>query len=92
MSKRMQYTGVKPEAFEEMKNRLKQMGLTLQSNSGNFNEKGVSGKYDYNQEAEILEIDDLKVGFPASMMMNADSLQQRMTELVVQYGGHPANS
>ena len=89
MSKRMQYAGVKPSAFEEMKSRLKQMGLSLQSNSGSFSEKGVSGRYNYNQEAETLEIDDLQVGFPASMMLSADSLQKKMTELVVQYGGTP---
>ena len=91
MSRSIQYSGVKPEAFEEMKSRLKQMGLTLPANNGSFSEKGVSGKYNYNQEAETLEIDDLKVGFPASMMLNPDSLQQKMTELVVQYGGTPAS-
>ncbi|WP_299824413.1 hypothetical protein [uncultured Pontibacter sp.] len=89
MSRRIQYAGVKPEAFEEMKTKLKQMGLSLQANSGSFNEKGVSGKYDYNQEAQMLEIADLEVGFPASMMLSADSLQKRMTELVQQYGGAP---
>lgn len=89
MSRRIQYAGVKPEAFEEMKSGLKQMGLTLEDTSGSFSEKGVSGNYNYNQEAETLEIDELKVGFPASMMLSTDSLQQRMTELVVQYGGTP---
>jgi hypothetical protein len=89
MSKRIQYAGVKPEAFEEMKSKLRQMGLTLQANSGSFNEKGVSGKYNYNQEAETLEIADLSVGFPASMMFNSDSLQKKMTDLIVQYGGTP---
>ncbi|MBC5992189.1 hypothetical protein [Pontibacter cellulosilyticus] len=91
MSKRIQYAGVKPEAFEEMKSRLKQMGLSLNSNSGSFNEKGVSGKYNYSHESETLEIDELKVGFPASMMLNSDSLEKRMTELVVQYGGTPVS-
>ncbi|WP_439883437.1 hypothetical protein ACSX1A_09715 [Pontibacter sp. MBLB2868] len=87
MSRRLVYTGVKPEAFNQLKGRLQQMGLSLQSNSGSFNEKGVSGKYKYDPEEETLDIDELKVGFPASMMLSADSLQQRMTELVVQHGG-----
>lgn len=90
MSIKVKYNNIKPEAFEEMKGRLKQMGLTLQGNNGSFSEKGVSGKYNYSQDAETLEIDDLKVGFPASMMLSADTLHQRMTELVVQYGGTPA--
>ncbi|MFD2515237.1 hypothetical protein ACFSRY_15295 [Pontibacter locisalis] len=89
MSRRLQYTGVKPEAFDQLKDRLQQMGLSLQANSGSFNEKGVSGNYNYDPGAETLDIDELKVGFPASMMLSADSLQQRMTELIVQHGGRP---
>ena len=87
MARRLQYAGVKPEAFDSLKNKLKQMGLPLQSNQGNFSEKGVSGKYTYNAESETLDIEDLKVGFPASMMLSADSLQQRMTDMVQQHGG-----
>ena len=87
----MQYAGVKPEAFEEMKSKLQQMGLTLNATSGSFNEKGVSGKYNYSQDNETLEIADLKVGFPASMMLNSDSLEKKMTELIVQFGGTPAS-
>lgn len=87
----MQYAGVKPEAFEEMKSRLQQMGLSLKATSGSFSEKGVSGKYNYSQDNETLEIEDLKVGFPASMMLNADSLEKKMTDLIVQHGGTPTH-
>jgi hypothetical protein len=88
MSTKLLYAGVKPEAFEKLKDRLKQMGLSLNSNSGSFNEKGVSGKYNYNPDDETLDIDDLKVGFPASMMLNEASLKQRMTDLVEKEGGN----
>ncbi|WP_242918042.1 hypothetical protein [Pontibacter liquoris] len=89
MAKSVQYTNINPEAFNALKEKLKQMGLTLQGNNGSFSEKGVSGKYTYNPEAQILAIDDLQVGFPASMMLSSDSLEQRMTEMVRQHGGQP---
>lgn len=87
MSKRAFYTGVTPEAYNELKSKLQGMGLTLQGDSGRINEKGVNASYTYNADAQSLEISDLSVGFPASMMINADSLKQRMDQMITQYGG-----
>ena len=87
MARQVQYKGIKPESFESLKDKLKEMGLSLQGNNGSFSEKGVSGKYNYNPENETLAIEELNVGFPASMMFSSDSLQQRMTEMIVQQGG-----
>lgn len=89
MAKQLQYEGLKPEAFEQFKNRLQNLGVNLKGNSGSFKEKGVSGKYDYNPETEVLELNDLSIGFPASMMLNIDTLESRLTETVVQHGGRP---
>ncbi|MCJ8165000.1 hypothetical protein MKJ04_09095 [Pontibacter sp. E15-1] len=89
MARRLQYGGLNPEAFDQLKGKLQGLGLNLQQNNGSFKEKGVSGKYDYNPESEVLILDDVQVGFPASMMLNLDSLEQRMTEAVVQFGGRP---
>jgi hypothetical protein len=89
MAKRLCYEGLKPEAFEQMRNKLQSLGLNLHENSGAFKEKGITGRYTYDSEKEVLEIDDLDIGFPASLMMNLDNLERRMTETVVQYGGRP---
>jgi hypothetical protein len=89
MARRLQYEGLKPEAFEQLKNKLQSVGLSLRENSGSFKEKGISGRYNYDPESEVLELDDLNISFPASMMLNMDSLEQRMTEAVVQHGGRP---
>ncbi|WP_299759492.1 hypothetical protein [uncultured Pontibacter sp.] len=89
MAKNLQYEGVKPEAFDQLKNKLKTYGINLQSNNGSFSEKGVSGMYEYNPDAEVLKLDKLDVGFPASMMISLDTLQARMDELMVQHGGRP---
>jgi hypothetical protein len=87
MSKRAYYTGVTPEVYNELKSKLQTMGLTLQGDSGRISEKGVKASYSYNPDAQSLEINDLSVGFPASMMINADTLVQRMNEMISQYGG-----
>ncbi|MBD1397676.1 hypothetical protein H9Q13_10910 [Pontibacter sp. JH31] len=87
MSKRAYYTGVTPEVYNELKTKLQSMGLTLQGDSGSISEKGVKANYNYNPEVQSLEINDLSVGFPASMMINEDSLVQRMDEMISQYGG-----
>ncbi|WP_347156719.1 hypothetical protein [Pontibacter chitinilyticus] len=87
MARRLQFAGIKPEYFNSFKDKLKQMGLSLPGNQGNFSEKGVSGIYAYDSDAETLLIEELKVGFPASMMLSADSLEQRITEMIRQQGG-----
>lgn len=87
MARRAYYTGVTPEVYNELKGKLQSMGLTLQGDNGHISEKGVKARYNYNPEAQSLEIDDLSVGFPASMMVNADSLVQRMNQMIEQHGG-----
>ncbi|MDX5419407.1 MAG: hypothetical protein LPK09_09325 [Hymenobacteraceae bacterium] len=89
MARKLQYEGIKPEAFEQMRNKLKSLGLDLKENSGSFSEKGVSGRYFYSPESEVLELDELNIGFPASMMLNFDGLARRMDEVVAQHGGRP---
>ncbi|WP_299701208.1 hypothetical protein [uncultured Pontibacter sp.] len=87
MSKRAFYTGVTPEAYNELKSKLQTYGMSLQGDSGRTSEKGVQANYNYNPEAKSLEISDLSVGFPASMMINSDSLVQRISEMISRYGG-----
>lgn len=89
MAKQAHFSGVSPDAFNQLKGRLQQLGLNLQGESGNINEKGVKARYNYNAESSHLAIDDLTVGFPASMMVNEDSLVQRMTQMIEEYGGRP---
>ncbi|WP_187263626.1 hypothetical protein [Pontibacter beigongshangensis] len=89
MAKSAHYSGVKPEVYNQLREKLQTMGLRLEGNNGRINEKGVSARYNYNPEAESLDIEDVSVGFPASMMLNADSLMERMNQMIVQYGGQP---
>ncbi|MEJ8756785.1 hypothetical protein WG947_07260 [Pontibacter sp. H259] len=90
MAKQVHFTNVSSEAFEQLRDKLKQLGLTLQGNEGNINEKGVKARYNYDAAQQRLDIDELSVGFPASMMVNEDSLVQRMASMVEEYGGRRA--
>ena len=87
MAKQAHFSGINPEAFEQLKGKLQELGLTLQGNTGDISEKGVKARYNYSPESGELAIDDLSVGFPASMMVNEDSLVQRMTQMIQEYGG-----
>lgn len=89
MAKNLKYEGLKPEAFNQFKSKLQAYGIDMSENSGSFSEKGVSGKYNYSPETEVLELKDLSIGFPASMMINLDTLESRLTQTVVQHGGRP---
>ncbi|HEY4651919.1 MAG TPA: hypothetical protein VIG72_10925 [Pontibacter sp.] len=91
MARQVHFTSVSPEAFNQLRDKLKQLGLTLQGNEGNISEKGVNARYNYNPDQQRLEINDLSVGFPASMMVNTDSLVQRMTQMIEEYGGSAAS-
>lgn len=90
MAREVHFTSVSPEAFDQLKEKLKQLGLALQGNEGSLNEKGVKARYNYNPEQQSLDINDLSVGFPASMMVNENSLVQRMAQMVEEYGGRMA--
>lgn len=89
MAKQAHFSGVSPDAFQQLKGKLQQLGLNLQGESGNINEKGVKARYYYSPESRELAINELTVGFPASMMVNEDSLVQRMTQMIEEYGGKP---
>ncbi|NEM99035.1 hypothetical protein [Pontibacter burrus] len=90
MAKQVHFTSVSPEAFNQLKDKLKQLGLSLQGNEGTIDEKGVKARYNYNSDQQSLEINELSVGFPASMMVNENSLVQRMTQMVEEFGGRMA--
>ena len=90
MAKQVHFTSVSPDAFNQLKDKLKQLGLPLQGSEGTINEKGVKARYSYNSDQQSLEINELSVGFPASMMVNENSLVQRMTQMVEEYGGRVA--
>ena len=87
MSNSAQYKGITSEVYNKLRDQLSIVGIDMEGTSGKISEKGISAQYDYDPEANILNISNLKVGFPASMMYNADTIMEKITETVEGSGG-----
>ncbi|MDQ3535300.1 MAG: hypothetical protein M3421_06700, partial [Bacteroidota bacterium] len=87
MANSAQYSGITPEIFNKMKNQLSNVGIDMEGNSGQIAEKGISANYIYNPESKSLAINDVKVGFPANMMYNSETILEKISETVESSGG-----
>ena len=87
MANNAQYSGITPEIYNTLKSQLSSLGISLQGNEGRISEKGVSAEYAYSPESQTLTINNVKVGFPASMMFNSDKIIQKISETVQGSGG-----
>lgn len=90
MSNRAQYVGITSEIYSNLKSKLSALGIDLQGDSGKISQKGVSAEYAYNPDNQSLTINNIKVGFPASMMFSSDKIVEKITEAVKQAGGQAA--
>jgi len=55
--------------------KLKSQGLEMSGNSGYLSKNGISLDYTFDEAAQILTIENLEVGFPATMIgMNIDKI------------------
>lgn len=87
MANNAQYTGITPEVFNKLKDQLSIVGIEMEGNTGQIAEKGISANYAYNPESKSLSINDVKVGFPANMMYNSDTILEKISETVEKSGG-----
>ncbi|CAN5315676.1 hypothetical protein BH23BAC1_BH23BAC1_50530 [soil metagenome] len=87
MSNSAQYKGITSEVYNKLRDQLSIVGIDMEGNSGIISEKGISANYNYEPETNTLAISKLKVGFPASMMYNADTIMEKITETVEGSGG-----
>ncbi len=87
MANSASYNGVNDQVFEGLKQRLSQLGISLQGDSGKISQKGVSAEYSYNRESQTLNISNLKVGFPASMITSTEQVIGQITSAVQSSGG-----
>ncbi len=69
------FDNVSVSAFDCLKSKLQAQGITLEGNSGYLSKNGISLDYSFSAEAQTLEITNLEVGFPASLVgMNKDKV------------------
>jgi len=87
MANNAQYSGITPEIFDKLRNQLSKVGIDMEGNAGQIAEKGISANYAYSPESNSLSINDVKVGFPANMMYNSETILEKISETVESSGG-----
>jgi hypothetical protein len=87
MANSAQYHSISPEVYNQLKQQLSGLGITLEGNSGKVSKQGVSAEYNYDPNSGKLDISNVKVGFPASMMFSEDKIIAQINEAVQRSGG-----
>lgn len=90
MANSAHYQGVTSSVYNDLKSKLANVGIELQGDSGKISQKGVSADYNYDNASQTLQIANVKVGFPASMMYNSDKIIQQINKAVEDAGGRVA--
>lgn len=76
-------THIDANAFACLKEKLKIQGIELKDNEGYLSKNGISLDYAFDAELETMEIQNLKVGFPASMVgMSAEKVMDILEKAV----------
>lgn len=76
-------THINANAFACLKEKLKTQGIELKDNAGYLSKNGISLDYAFDEELETMKIQDLKVGFPASMIgMSAEKVMEILEKAV----------
>lgn len=70
-----QFDQINEAAFDCLKSKLQGQGIALEGTSGYLSKNGISLDYAFDGAAQTLDISNLEVGFPASMIgMNAEKV------------------
>ena len=66
---------ISSDTFDCLAAKLKAQGLEMAGDSGYLSKNGISLDYAFDKEAQTLTIENLEVGFPATMIgMNTDKV------------------
>ena len=78
-----QFDQVTEVVFNCLKTKIQGQGIPLEGDSGYLSKNGISLDYAFDVGAGTLTIDNLKVGFPASMAgMNSDKVMDILTKTI----------
>ncbi|WP_026461878.1 hypothetical protein [Adhaeribacter aquaticus] len=90
MSNSVKYSGISPEIYNNLRSKLSGFGINLAGNNGRISEKGVSAEYTFDETTQTLSVNNVKVGFPASMMYSPDKIISTISQEVQRAGGQVA--
>jgi hypothetical protein len=88
MANSAQYSNISPEVYNQLRSKLAGFGINMTGNNGRISEKGVSAEYNYDETTQTLAVNNVKVGFPASMMYSPDKILQQINNEVQSAGGN----
>ena len=88
MANSAQYTGIDESVYNNLKQKLSGFGIDLQGNAGQVSKQGVSAQYAFDAATRTLNINNVNVSFPASMMYSSDKILGMITEAVQGAGGN----
>jgi hypothetical protein len=84
------YTGITPELYNNLRSKLGAAGIELEGTSGRVSKQGVTADYMYQEGDQTLQINNVAVSFPASMMFSPDKIIEKINEAVRSAGGQVA--
>ena len=87
MAKSAQFTGINESVYNNLKQKLSGFGIDLEGTAGNISKQGVSAQYAFDPTTQTLDINNVNVSFPASMMYNPDKIIGMISEAVQGAGG-----
>lgn len=87
MANNAQYTGINESVYNNLKQKLSGFGIDMEGNAGKVSKQGVSAQYAFDPATQTLQINDVNVSFPASMMFSTDKILGMITEAVQGAGG-----
>lgn len=88
MANSAQYSNISPQVYDQLRSKLAGFGINMTGNYGRISEKGVSAEYNYDEATQTLAVNNVKVGFPASMMYSSDKIIQQINNEVQSAGGN----
>lgn len=69
------FDGISQSTFDCLGAKLKEQGMEMAGNAGYLSKNGISLDYVFDATAQSLSIENLEVGFPASMVgMNEEKI------------------
>lgn len=87
MANSAQYTGIDESVYTNLKQKLSGFGIDLEGNAGKVSKQGVSAQYAFDATTQSLDINNVNVSFPASMMFSPDKIIGMISEAVQGAGG-----
>jgi len=87
MANSAQFSGINESIYNNLKQKLSGFGIDLEGNAGKISKQGVSAQYAFDPTAQTLNINNVNVSFPASMMYSPDKIIGLISEAVQGAGG-----